>query len=425
MNLLISLLFAFDAILPTDNEMLDAIRRDPYLAAGNLHPYIAPEVKNPKKLDTKAPRGFKPFYFSYYGRHGSRHMSGAIDNISEIVKALDGLSAQGALTEQGEKLRGWMQWTEKEHKGNMGTLTRIGYKEEQGISQRFAKRYKRIFRQRNRKMVVSRSSPILRSALTGTSFIMELRKHYPKLDYDVLAGERYYYTKWDDNAVVNNAEGNVTDSLMRARFDTVSFMTRFFKDTTALRKLLASKGAGVDDLQYMVIHILSISKCLDAEADPFECFSEDELYQYAVVHNARVAAWFLHSKETGVFRDTNAGAPLINEFIARADEAIKGNDICANLRFGHDSGVAPMFSFLHAAGYEQHAPLAETYITWPNYKHVFMGCNLAMVFYRNRKGEVLVKLLENEKETTIPAIPSYCGPYYRWEDFKEYCSRRM
>ena len=54
-----------------------------------------------------------------------------------------------------------------------------------------------------------------------------------------------------------------------------------------------------------------------------------------------------------------------------------------------------------------------------------MGCNLAMVFYRNRKGEVLVKLLENEKETTIPAIPSYCGPYYRWEDFKEYCSRRM
>lgn len=425
MNLLISLLFAFAAILPTDNEMLDAIRRDPYLAAGNLHPYIAPEETNPKNLDTKAPKGFKPFYFSYYGRHGSRHMSGTYEVIDGIVKALDELSGQGALTEQGEKLRTWMQWTGKQHKDNMGTLTSIGYKEEQGISQRYAKRYRRIFRQRSRRMVVSRSSPILRSALTGTSYIMEMRRHFPKLDFDVKAGDRYYFTRWDDNEAVDRAEENVTDSLIRARFDTVSFMTKFFKDTTVLRKFLNAKGAGVDELQYMLIHILSISKCLDSEADPFECFSEDEIFQYAVVHNARAAAWFLHSKETGVFRDTNAGRPLINEFICRADEAIAGNSICADLRFGHDSGVAPMFSFLHTEGYEQHAPLADTYITWPNYKHIFMACHLAMVFYRNRKGEVLVKLLENEKETTIPAIPSYSGPYYRWEDFKEYCSRRM
>ncbi len=48
MNLLISILFAFAAILPTDTEMFEAIKRDPYLAAGNLHPYIAPQVKNPR-----------------------------------------------------------------------------------------------------------------------------------------------------------------------------------------------------------------------------------------------------------------------------------------------------------------------------------------------------------------------------------------
>ena len=423
MNLLISILFAFAAILPTDTEMFEAIKRDPYLAAGNLHPYIAPQVKNPRELDTRAPKGFKPFYFSYYGRHGSRYLTGDISTISSLVELFDTLSAQGKLTEEGEKLKGWLQWSEKEHKDNMGALTSTGYKEEQGICRRYAKRYKRIFRQRGRRMVVSRSSPSLRSALTGSSFAMELRRNFPRLDFDVLAGYRYYFTKWDDNKQLDKAEEAVTDSLIKANFDTVAFVHKFFKDESALRKAL--KGKGVDDLEYITMHILSVSKCIDADADPFECFSTEEIYRYAIVQNARAASWFLHSKETGVFRDTNAGRPLINEFICRADEAIKGNGICANLRFGHDSGVAPMFSFLHAQGYEQHAPLAETYITWPNYKHIFMACHLAMVFYRNRKGEVLVKLLENEKETAIPAIPSYSGPYYRWEDFKEYCSRRI
>jgi len=423
MNFLLSLIVAFTAVLPHDNEMLDAIRRDPYLAAGNLHPYIAPDVRNPKKLDTPAPKGFKPFYFSYYGRHGSRHLTGNISTISKIVGLFDGLSAEGCLTEEGEKLKSWLQWSEKEHQDNMGTLTSIGYKEEQGISRRFAKRYKRIFRQRGRRMVVSRSSPVLRSAVTGESFAMELRRNFPKLDFDVLAGDRFYFTKWDHSEVLDRAEENVVDSLVRAKFDTVAFVKKFFKDESALRKILA--GSAVDELQYMTMHILSISKCIDADADPFECFSTEEIYRYAIVHNARAAAWFIHSKETGVFRDTNAGRPLINEIICRADEAIAGNDICANLRFGHDSGVGPMFSFLHTKGYEQHAPLAETYRSWPSYEHLFMGCNLAMVFYRNRKGEVLVKILENEKETAIEAIPSYSGPYYRWEDFKEYCSRRI
>ena len=43
-----------------------------------------------------------------------------------------------------------------------------------------------------------------------------------------------------------------------------------------------------------------------------------------------------------------------------------------------------------------------------------------MIFYTNRKGDVLVKLLYNEKETRIPALKSEHGPYYYWSDLRQY-----
>ena len=43
-----------------------------------------------------------------------------------------------------------------------------------------------------------------------------------------------------------------------------------------------------------------------------------------------------------------------------------------------------------------------------------------MIFYKNKKGDVLVKLLYNERETTIPAVQTCCGPYYKWSELREY-----
>ena len=50
--------------------------------------------------------------------------------------------------------------------------------------------------------------------------------------------------------------------------------------------------------------------------------------------------------------------------------------------------------------------------------------NLQMIFYKNRKGEVLVKFLANEQETLVPEINSFSGPYYRWEDVKRYIENK-
>ena len=43
-----------------------------------------------------------------------------------------------------------------------------------------------------------------------------------------------------------------------------------------------------------------------------------------------------------------------------------------------------------------------------------------MIFYRDKKGDVLVKILRNERETTISALKPYKGPYYHWKDLRDY-----
>lgn len=49
-----------------------------------------------------------------------------------------------------------------------------------------------------------------------------------------------------------------------------------------------------------------------------------------------------------------------------------------------------------------------------------MASNLQMIFFRNRKGDVLVKLVYNDKETYIPAVQTYNGVFHKWNDLREY-----
>ena len=47
------------------------------------------------------------------------------------------------------------------------------------------------------------------------------------------------------------------------------------------------------------------------------------------------------------------------------------------------------------------------------------------VFYRNKKGDILFKVLQNEVEVAFPQLTPVSGPYYRWSDFKEWAASMM
>ena len=120
-------------------------------------------------------------------------------------------------------------------------------------------------------------------------------------------------------------------------------------------------------------------------------------------------------------RFNETGRKILADFIEKADAAVAGNDVAANLRFGHDSGLQPLLSYLRIKGYEELIPMAKAPEKgWYSFEQMPMGSNLQMIFYKNAKGDVLVKLLRNERETTIPALKPWKGPYYRWKDLRNY-----
>ena len=120
---------------------------------------------------------------------------------------------------------------------------------------------------------------------------------------------------------------------------------------------------------------------------------------------------------------------LVEDFVDRADKAISSGNVAADLRFGHDSALLPLAGLIGLEGVSGRYKVGDAwnngYYLWEN---ICMGSNLQMVFYRNSKGEILVKMLYNEVERTISdcfipgvSIPQpVSGPYYSWPDLREY-----
>lgn len=98
-------------------------------------------------------------------------------------------------------------------------------------------------------------------------------------------------------------------------------------------------------------------------------------------------------------------------------------DPSANMRFGHEVVVLPMVVLMDLDGMGREMnDLDSVTANWHNYTMFPMASNIQMIFYRPSDkdytvDDVLVKVLLNEREVTLPATP-VTGPYYRWSDLR-------
>ena len=86
------------------------------LAASNLNYY---EFEG--SADTKAPRGYKPFYISHYGRHGSRYMDSGSE-IGHVRPVLEMADSCGILTDTGKDFHKDLMAIIKEQEGGAFTV---------------------------------------------------------------------------------------------------------------------------------------------------------------------------------------------------------------------------------------------------------------------------------------------------------------
>ena len=108
--------------LSAQGDYASLIRENPDRAAGVHHSYeYLPGVTTP------VPRGYKPFYVSHYGRHGSRRSTSS--SAQKAFDYMDSARVAGILTPLGEELWAAVNAIHDDHIDMVGELTPRGGRE--------------------------------------------------------------------------------------------------------------------------------------------------------------------------------------------------------------------------------------------------------------------------------------------------------
>ena len=84
------------ALTVTAQTARDDIKANPWLAGSN---YVDYDRQLPDFHYTSAPEGYVPFYFTHYGRHGSRWLIGK-DDYERVLRPLRKARQQDKLTRE-------------------------------------------------------------------------------------------------------------------------------------------------------------------------------------------------------------------------------------------------------------------------------------------------------------------------------------
>ena len=139
-----------------------------------------------------APSGYKPFYISYFGRHGARFAL-SDDIYEKIHKVLLDAHNAGKLNDRGERL--WKDYEDfypsVAHRG--GDLTPKGQEQLRRIAGIMYRNFPQVFKGRTVASILS--TPIPRTMLTMFSFVDELRGLDKDFSFTVDAGRCYFHSR--------------------------------------------------------------------------------------------------------------------------------------------------------------------------------------------------------------------------------------
>ena len=128
-----------------DPELVAEYQENIFRTAVNMDPYEY--LPGPR---TAAPKGYKPFYISHYGRHGARSNWGGA--YAGIMKLYDKAHDAGILTAQGEAAREQIAEAIRLHNNMDGRLTYLGQQEHRQIAERMYNSYKDVFKKGSKKI---------------------------------------------------------------------------------------------------------------------------------------------------------------------------------------------------------------------------------------------------------------------------------
>lgn len=400
-------------------DVRTAIEQNPNVSASNLLSYTCKATTY-----TDAPKGFKPFYISTYGRHGSRWHTVA-GHYDRALRYFANAAKQDALTDLGKDVYERMKIIKAHSEGREGQLTQKGVQEHRGIAERMVRNFPEIFSTKGGKEcnIECLSTLYPRCLLSMAANNERIKELNPKVNFTRTTGERYK-SFMSNTPVISmisaRADANYKQSWAKSIYNPDRLLTSLFT---------AEYIAKIDkyDAMLRIFRIAGILQNMDdLDMTLYDIFTTDELYAMWRFSNVRHYALFGPSKEYGDHVAADA-VPLMRHIIADVDDVIANGGRSGFLRFGHDMIVVPLINMLELEGRCPRLSIMDVehiHQQWQDVNITSMAANVQMVFYRNKQGEVLVKVLHNEVEANLP-FASDIAPYYRWEDFRNYYTERM
>ena len=394
-------------------QMEAYIRENPRRAAGVIHSYEFLPIK-----DTPAPGGFKPFYISHYGRHGSRSHSS--DKPYVLLRdCLQTAAKEGIITPSGDSLLACAKQMIELHNGMDGRLTPRGAREHEQLAKRMYQRYPRVFKKGEVHVISSDVPRCLVSMAAFTSSLKACRKDI-SFTFDCGAVYQRIITKNSPHSIKDKAYADAHSALTNIPIDTTAVYERFFTDTARGRQLTGKPRSFIS----AIFNLARFAEAYDIEENRYSFLPWEAVVTTYARHALQSYLSYCNSVAYGD-EALKEVAVLADMMVKKADQAIAGAPVAADLIFGHDLPFMCLCSFFGLEGFGYPRLTAEeAYSSWPGAKLCTFASNLQMIFYKNRKGEVLVKFLANEQETLIPEIEPFSGPYYKWEDVKKYIENK-
>jgi hypothetical protein len=397
-------------------DVREELRANPAKAASNYYAYPTPEAKL-----TKAPKGYKPFYISHYGRHGSRWLIGS-DEYKMPYEVLKAANDSNMLTAFGKDVLERVTTVYQASKKRLGELTPLGHKQHRGIADRMYHRFPEVFKGNTR--VNAKSTVVIRCILSMTSETQRLAELNPNLQIstDASDAEMYYMNYWDGAADKYRKQGQKQlDQYYDEHIHPERLMAALFSNSEYVKEKVNTRK-----LYTQLFSIMANEQSLDLDVDFSDLFTEQERYD---MWQKRNAYWYLNFGPSPLAdnRIPYTQRNLLKNILDTADTCVVAKNNNVTLRFGHEICVLPLACLLELNNCnEQIEDFNQLGERWQSYRIFPMACNIQFIFYRtkNADDDILVKVLLNENEATLP-ITTDQAPYYKWKDVESYYRKKL
>ncbi len=369
--------------------------------------------------NTPAPKGYKPFHISHYGRHGSRYLISDNDYrwMSDILHKAE---SANALTPLGYSFMHRLDSLMIEADGRGGDLSPLGRRQHRDIASRMQENYPEVFTDNS--YVTARSTLVPRCILSMAFFCESLREKNPRLNIDMESSNRnmiYLCHSTKESDEFNGKNGwwkEVYRKFKESKTHPDRLVSSVFSDAE-----FVNRHVNPDDFMWGVYWLASDAQNTEGKISFYDLFTADELFDLWQCFNALFYAQHSAYPQADGVHLQNA-ANLLENIIDTADKAITMKNPSAALRFGHDGNVVPLAALMHLDGCDAVIDNpADFYKGWCDWKVSPMAANIQLIFFRNPKttDRILVKILHNECETRIP-VSTDSWPYYDWNDVKSF-----